>query len=213
MRAYSPCPPSALPGRRGNGAPIPPAFRRRHSGGGEQGEPGPGCWEAARRPSGAKGKTRGQATAVTVPPVPRGGVRLSRGARRAAPGRAVQAICELRMNKPNVSLSIVLRIARQGPHWWPPRGEGRRDRSPQVARAHERQWGHGSLDGAYAPGPCSRGSRWETRPEFKGVEAVHDGPDRVMVRITWFTAIRGGAPVQGWPDSWSMSGLIRSHPA
>ena len=109
----SPCPPSALLGRRGNGAPIPPAFRLRHSGGREQGEPGPG-WEAARRSRGAKARTRGQATAVTVPRAPRGGVRLSRGARWDVPVRAAQMPCNLVISRSNGSFSIALRIGRQG---------------------------------------------------------------------------------------------------
>ena len=85
----SPCPPSALSGRRRRKAPTPPSVPLRLSAGRGTGGAGPGC-QAARRSRDMKEKKRGQATAVTVPRVPRGGGRLSRSARWPMRVRAAQ---------------------------------------------------------------------------------------------------------------------------
>ena len=89
VRLISPCPPSALSGRRRRKAPTPPSVPLRLSAGRGTGGAGPGC-QAARRLRDTKEKMRGQATAVTVPRVPRGGGRLSRSARWPMRVRAAQ---------------------------------------------------------------------------------------------------------------------------
>ena len=64
------------------------------------------------RARGARGRTRGQATAVTVPPA--AGVRLPRRARWAVPVRAMQMPCGVPMKTSNGSFPIALWSGRQG---------------------------------------------------------------------------------------------------
>ena len=103
----SPCPPSALSGRRRRKAPTPPSVPLRLSAGRGTGGAGPGC-QAARRLRDTKEKMRGQATAVTVPRVPRGGGRLSRSARWPMRVRAAQMFRLSYINGSNASSPIFL---------------------------------------------------------------------------------------------------------
>ena len=174
----SPCPPSALPGGRGKGAPIPPSFRRRHAGGGEQGEPGPGR-EAARRPRGAKERKRGQATAVTVPRWPGS---VSHAAHGGPCLRAVQMVFQAFIYKPNGSLSSALRNGRQGCCGGrrPAPGSGRQG---SLAGRRSRDAPRGRGIGAVAPacGPCCTGAG--ANQDQDAGRSKRSGPRRSPIRV------------------------------
>ena len=167
----SPCPASARPGRRRNEAPTPPSFPLRPSAGRGTGGAGPGC-QAARRPRN-RSKRRGQATAVTVPPMPCGGGRLSRSARRTVRMRARRMLHIVSITGSHGSSPIALRCGRQDPYGRtaPDSGSVRRCArvlTPVKYSSHEpkRRDGAGRAPrGTPTSGCCGAACRsWRTRP-------------------------------------------------
>ena len=164
----SPCPASALPGRRRRRAPTPPSFPLRPSAGRGTGGTGPGC-EAARRLTDTREKKRGQATAVTVPRVPRGGGRLSRSARWPVRVRAAQMSCNTRMNEPIASFSIALRNRRQDPRWLAPPGQGGRRTGCRTSSAPTNRSARADLAMPLPrPAPAARGFGGKPAPDAGG---------------------------------------------
>ena len=164
----SPCPASALPGRRRRRAPTPPSFPLRPSAGRGTGGTGPGC-EAARRLTDTREKKRGQATAVTVPREPRGGGRLSRSARWPVRVRAAQMSCNTRMNKPIASFSIALRNRRQDPRWLAPPGQGGRRTGCRTSSAPTNRSARADLAMPLPrPAPAARGFGGKPAPDAGG---------------------------------------------